>query len=107
MIQGDFLLSDKKYFVNALRRLSSIDPLLPSDKLIVEQPELVSPLKYYGTNHLSSQLDTVMDRKELTSLLQKQLDFESSLMVSVPSIVGNQVRQYLINNKVSCGGHLL
>ena len=115
MRRGDFLLSDKKQFVQAIKRLSSIDPLAPSDNLLIEQPELVSPLRYYryepirtllsitstsfqtnensyfSTNHLTSQLETVMDRQELEPLLQRQLDMENSLKVSVPSITANQV----------------
>ena len=42
-----------------------------------------------------------MERQELKPLLQRQLDMERSLMVSVPSIVGSQVRQN-IDMEMNC-----
>ena len=84
---GDFLLADKKLFLHALRTFrGDMDDILGVSG---QPPELVSKLMYSNTKNLQSQVESVMERSELESLMRRQLDYEKSLSVPIPNIKRN------------------
>merc|ERR1719481_586636 len=47
----------------------------------------------FACDHLTSHLDTVLERYELNSLLERQLELEKSRVVKIPSITRNSMSQ--------------
>ena len=84
--QGDFVMADKRLFLKAIEKFSQYDSKSHGNPSEQEQSLLVNSLKYVGTSHLQSQVETVLSRDQLDQLLEKQLEIEKSLLVEVPSI---------------------
>ena len=88
--KGDFLMSDKKMFVQTLRKFGVTEQNLKGSIENSHTSELLSPLQYYGTKNLQSQVEGVLEPEQMSQLLRRQISDERRHRVSIPSIVEHQ-----------------
>ncbi len=87
LAKGDFLLSDKQIFVETLKRFGKSEQIQTGAIENKLTSALLTPLQYFGSKNLQSQVDTVFVPEDMRALLKKQISHEKSHRVTVPSIV--------------------